>query len=178
MSEVADRADSTKPTLYAHFGSKDELYLRLLHSEASRCRTRLFNAYEAAAGLSLREQVGADVRALFDYVSTEPAGFELLFGPRNAGTAAAVRNVLLDDISEHLAQRLADFREPSGSAKPSWAERQLAPMLVSSSITAAQHSMMRGEELDRACVLATAYMVAGLEALTSRGWSSSRQSMS
>ena len=168
MSEVADGADSTKPTLYAHFGSKDDLYLRVLQGEASRCRTHLFDAYEAAAGLPLRDQVAADVRALFDYVRAEPAGFELLFGLRNAGTAATVRGALLDDVSEHLAQRLADFREPSGSARPSWSERQLAPMLVSSSITAAQHALTRGENLDRACVLATAYMIAGLEALSSR----------
>lgn len=168
MSEIADQANSTKPTLYAHFGGKDQLYSRLLQREAEQARAHLFDAYEAAAALGLREQTRADVEALFIYVEQSPQGFELLFGPRNAGSAASVRTTLLDEISSHLAQRLTDFRTGSVGGAPTWSEQQLAAMLVGSSITAAQHARAVGADMSRACALASAFAIAALESIAAR----------
>lgn len=168
MSEIAEQANSTKPTLYAHFGGKGELYARLLRREADRCRTHLFDAYEEAAGFGLRDQTRADVDALFTFVDQWPEGFELLFGPRNAGSAAAVRGTLLDDVSSHLAQRLMDFRTESVGRAPTWSEQQLAAMLVGSSITAAQHARAAGTSMSRARSLASAFAIAALESISTR----------
>ena len=165
MSEISEHADSTKPTFYAHFGGKDELYARLLGREAELCRTHLFAAYEAAAGLGLRDQTRADVEALFEYVRARPSGFELLFGPRNASTAAVVRDVLLEEIASHLAQRLMDFHTRTAGRPTTWVEQQLAAMLVGTAITAAQHATSVEGDLDRACALATSYAIAALENL-------------
>lgn len=166
MSEIAEQANSTKPTLYAHFGGKDQLYARLLKREAEQCRSHLFDAYESAAGLGLRDQTRADVEALFIYVDQRPQGFELLFGSRNAGTAANVRAALLDDVSSHLAQRLMDFRTESVGQVPTWSEQQLAAMLVGSSITAAQHGRAAGVSMPRARALASAFAIAALETMS------------
>ena len=168
MAEIAEQANSTKPTLYAHFGGKDELYARVLLREANQCRTHLFDAYEAAATLGLRDQTRADVEALFTYVEEQPQGFELLFGPRNAGSAAGVRTTLLDDIASHLAQRLMDYRTGSVASAPTWSEQQLAPMLVGSAITAAQHARAVGADMPRASALASAFAIAALESISSR----------
>lgn len=165
MSDISERANSTKPTLYAHFGGKDELYASLLEREADRCRAHLFAAYEAAAGLGLRDQTRADVEALFEYVQAQPAGFELLFGHRNALTAAAARDALVDELSAHLAQRLTDFHARATGRPVTWVEQQLAAMLVGSAITAAQHAASVGGDLDRASALATSYAIAALENL-------------
>src|SRR5436305_491795 len=95
MASIARRAQSTKPTLYAHLGSKDALHRVVLDREADHCRQWLFARYEAAVDLPLAEQVTANVHALFDYVAAHPEGFRLLFGSDNAGATVEVRQELL-----------------------------------------------------------------------------------
>jgi AcrR family transcriptional regulator len=168
MSEVAVRADSTKPTLYAHFGDKDGLYARLLQREAEICRRHLFSAYAAAAGLPLSEQTQADVEAFFDYAAARSQGFELLFGAQNGG-AVAVRDELVEALVGQIAQRLTDFVTRSTDSPPTWQEQQLAAMLVGGTVTAAQHARSEpGVDLGQACRLASDYAIAALKNLPRR----------
>ena len=168
MSEVAGRADSTKPTLYAHFGDKDGLYERLLQREAELCRAHLFAAYAAAAGLPLSEQTRADVEAFFDYAAARSDGFELLFGARN-GDAVAVRDELVATLVGQIAQRLTDFVTRRPDSRPTWREHQLAAMLVGGTVTAAQHARAEvGVDIDQACRLASDYAIAALKNLPHR----------
>lgn len=165
MSEISDRADSTKPTLYAHFGDKDGLYARLLQREAELCRTHLFAAYANAAGLPLSEQTRADVEAFFDYAATRSLGFELLFGAQNGG-AVTTRDELVEALVTQIAQRLTDYVSRSTTSRPTWREHQLAAMLVGGTITAAQHARSEpGVDLDQACRLASDYAIAALKNL-------------
>ena len=65
MEAIAKHADSTKPTLYVHFGSKDRLFQNCQQREADRRTQWLFTTYDDFADLSMREQVhaGMDDRA-------------------------------------------------------------------------------------------------------------------
>lgn len=169
MTDISDRANSTKPTLYAHFGAKDVLYEQLLRREAESCRRHLFEAYESAANLPLREQTRADVSAFFEYAQASPEGFELLFGARNGAVSIGVRDDLVDVLVVQVAQRLTDFRSQSTGRDPTWREHQLAAMLVGSTITAAQHARaMHGADLKQASKLASSFAIAALEDLVER----------
>lgn len=165
MADISERANSTKPTLYAHFGGKDVLYDQLLRREAEVCRAHLFNAYAAAASLALREQTRADVTAFFEYAEGSAEGFELLFGARNGGTSISVRDELVESLVDQIAQRLMDFRAGTVGRTPTWREHQLAAMLVGSTITAAQHARSTGEDLQQAVRLASSFAIAALENL-------------
>jgi AcrR family transcriptional regulator len=166
MSQIAERSNSSKPTLYAHFGDKDALYSRLLAREADTCRTMLFAAYAANADLGLRDQVTADTRALFDYVATHPHGFALLFGGDITSTVAEVREKVLADVRDQVVRRLHDYlkRRDAGATDrpPTSDEQQLAAMLVGVAVSAAQHAQATHGNLPRACALAAGFSNAAL----------------
>lgn len=81
MNDIADAAGVTKPVLYQHFGSKRELYLELLGTIGDGLQAQITAA--VASAISPRQQIEGGFRAYFDWVSSRPAEFRLLFG---AGT--------------------------------------------------------------------------------------------
>ena len=162
LSSVANRANSTKPTLYAHFGSKEALYEALLQREAKTCRAWLFDAYESGAALGMRDQVSNDMRAFFEYAAKHPNGFRLLFSGDHTGIVVEVRQELVAAIVEQVARRLGDFNAAHAPI-PHAVERQLAVMAVGVALDTAEHAVAdpRGD-LDAACEIATAFVTAGL----------------
>ena len=94
MNDVAEAAGVTKPVLYQHFGSKRELYLKLLEEVGAAIQERIEKA-TASAG-SPREKVHAGFAAYFEFVAGHRSAFILLFGSgarRDAQFAGAVRSV-------------------------------------------------------------------------------------
>src|SRR5436305_12496528 len=79
MDAIAERANSTKPTLYAHFGDKAALYRATFAREADALRQWVMSAYEAVAEQSVEGQVRGYVMALFNYADAHPDSFRLLF---------------------------------------------------------------------------------------------------
>ena len=161
MASIARRAQSTKPTLYAHLGSKDALHRVVLEREASRCRHWLFARYEAAVDLPLAEQVTANVQALFDYVAVHPEGFLLLFGSDNTAATLGVRQALLDTIGARIVELLRTFQvRHEGRARN--ANQQLAETLVGIAVTGAQFATKTNSSLERAGQLASRICVGAL----------------
>ncbi len=141
MARVARRANSTKPTLYAHFGSKDQLFATLLERESNALRDWLFDAYEAAATLPAADAIRADVSAFFDYAAAHPNGFRLLFGADNTGLVSSVRQRLLDEITAQIAGRLRDYQD---ATRPVTAVHlQVAAMVVGVALHGAEHAMAK-----------------------------------
>ena len=162
MAAIAQRARSTKPTLYAHLGSKDALHHVVLDREAERCREWLSARYEEAIDLPLAEQVTANVQALFDYVTAYPDSFQLLFGADNDATTALVRQALLDAICARIVELLRTFQvRHEGRARN--ANQQLAETLVAIAVTGAQFATKTGSSLDRASQLASRICVGALQ---------------
>lgn len=161
MAAIAVRARSTKPTLYAHFGSKDALHQAVVDREAARCREWLFERYAATVDLSMPQQVTANVEALFDYVAAHPDGFELLFGANSTGTSLEVRRQLLSTITRRIVELLRTF-QIRYEGKASSANQQLAETLVGIAVTGAQFATTSSTPPDRAGRLASRICVGAL----------------
>ena len=78
MEEIADAAGVTKPVLYQHFHSKQDLFLELLESEGNDLQRDVME--RAAAETDPYQQVLAGFRAYFDFVCNRTSAFQLLFG--------------------------------------------------------------------------------------------------
>jgi AcrR family transcriptional regulator len=165
MEMIAQRANVTKPTLYAHFGSKEQLYRASLEREAGKLREWLFEAYESAAGLSMEEQVRADMLAFFQYAHAQPAGFGLLFGAVTSGPEAAVRDELVQSISGQIAVRIRSYYSQRGHTPPAQGAELLASMLVGIAIHGGQQALRLHLPPDEVGVFATALAQAGLQHL-------------
>ena len=127
MNDVADAAGVTKPVLYQHFDSKQDLYLALLEEAGNRLRTAVSKAVVSAA--NGKEQTEMGFRAYFRWVADDHDAFLLLFGSRanrdeestttirriTAETAKAIAPLIAADIeAEHqrtLAQGLVGLAE-------------------------------------------------------------------
>jgi AcrR family transcriptional regulator len=164
MADVATRAGTSKPTLYAHFGSKEALHRAALEREAAACRDWLFSRYEAAAPLPMLDELAADIRALFDYVAARPKGYELLFGPDSTATSETVRSRLLDEITDQVAQRLHANNNP-GVGQPGRTERQLATTIVGIAFSGVGFAARTGTAFAKACETATAFTVSAIDGL-------------
>lgn len=165
MESIAARADSTKPTLYAHFGSKEQLYRAALQREAGELRGWLFAAYESAAGLSMEEQVRADMLAFFQYATEHPAGFGLLFGDTASGPAAEVRDELMQSISGQIAVRIRAYYIQRRLRPPAQSAELLASMLAGIAIHGGRQALALALPPADVGVFATALAHAGLQHL-------------
>ena len=88
VDQIALRAGSTKPTLYARFASKEELYARAVEREAALLTRHLFAAYDRAEREGLREGVSLGMRAAFEFAELRPDG---LGAPVRARYVSAAR---------------------------------------------------------------------------------------
>ena len=119
MNDVADAAGVTKPVLYQHFDSKQDLYMALLDEVGNRLLTAITKATAGVAGG--RQQTEQGFRAYFQWVSDDHAAFLLLFGSRasrdeestlairriTAGAADAIAPLIAANISVEHRRTLA-----------------------------------------------------------------------
>jgi AcrR family transcriptional regulator len=76
MEEVAREAGVTKPILYDHFASKEDLYRALIEADAAELEQRVRTALVAPTGN--RERIRASYKAYFDFVDDHAEGFRLM----------------------------------------------------------------------------------------------------
>ncbi|MFZ4720285.1 MAG: TetR/AcrR family transcriptional regulator [Ilumatobacteraceae bacterium] len=127
MNDVAEAAGVTKPVLYQHFDSKQDLYLALLEEAGTRLRNAVRKGVTDAG--NGKEQTELGFKAYFRWVAEDHDAFLLLFGSRasrdeestiairriTAEAAHAIAPLIAVDIeSEHremLAQGLVGLAE-------------------------------------------------------------------
>ncbi len=105
MEEIAEAAGVTKPVLYQHFQSKQQLFLELLDSVGADLLTDVEK--RAAAEDNPYQRVLAGFRAYFSFVCDRPAAFQLVFGSgarRSEEFAESVRR-----LEEGIAATIARF---------------------------------------------------------------------
>jgi AcrR family transcriptional regulator len=110
MDEIAERADISKPMLYAYFGSKEGLY----SAYVERSGERLVAAMDAAVDPSLEpeEQVRASMLAFYGFVEEHRQGWAVLQrelasrGGPFAGDVDRVRSRIVRRMALLLATRL------------------------------------------------------------------------
>lgn len=78
MNQVAEAAGVTKPVLYQHFASKQDLFGEVLNDLGTRLEEAIGKATSAAT--SPRNQVRAGFTAYFRFVVEERTASQLLFG--------------------------------------------------------------------------------------------------
>ncbi|GAA1239390.1 hypothetical protein GCM10009676_25070 [Prauserella halophila] len=142
MAAIADQARSTKPTLYTHFGNKQQLYRTCLQREADKLAQWLFATYRQTADLAIHEQVRTDMRAFFDYAATHPNGFRLLFDDYSSVDSAQVRENLQQTITHRIAQRIQVVLDERTAAEPAANAKLLAAMIVGIAIHGARHALL------------------------------------
>ncbi|GAB3968930.1 TetR/AcrR family transcriptional regulator [Actinoallomurus acanthiterrae] len=164
MKAIADRADSTKPTLYAHFGDKDALYRATVEREADTLRTWVTTAYESATALPVEQQVNVYVMALFNYATAHPAGFRMLFDSHLSGDATVIRAGLVETITQRVADQIRRYLDRHD--RPGVSADLLAAMMVGLVGRAAEQTL-HDDHLDplTAGELATRFILAALRGL-------------
>lgn len=162
MDAIAERANTTKPTLYAHFGDKAALYRTLFAREAEALRDWLLSAYASAAELPLRDQVHAYVMALFGYATERPDSFRVLFDFQGADEFDPIRTSIVDTIVGRVADQIRRHLVTIGRS-PGPSVELLAEMLVGL-VGGAARRVRRSGSPDPAAAgeLATAFIMAAI----------------
>jgi AcrR family transcriptional regulator len=117
MDAIAERANSTKPTLYAHFGDKLALYRATVGREGVALRRWLVEAYEASDGSTLDQRVHNYVMAMFGFATAQPDSFRMLFDSTDEANVPEQRNlidVLVHRVAEHIRAYLVGIDRAIG----------------------------------------------------------------
>ncbi len=141
MNDVADAAGVTKPVLYQHFDSKQDLYLALLDEAGNRLRTAVTKAVASAA--SGKEQTEMGFKAYFRWVADDHDAFLLLFGSRanrDEESTRAIRRITAE-TAHAIAPLIAVDIETEH-------QRVLAQGLVGLAEGVSRHLVERGETFD------------------------------
>ena len=141
MNDVADAVGVTKPVLYQHFDSKQDLYLALLDEAGSRLRTAVSKAVASAA--NGKEQTEMGFRAYFRWVADDHDAFLLLFGSRasrDEESTAAIRRITAE-TAHAIAPLIAADIDPEH-------QRTLAQGLVGLAEGVSRHLVERGKVFD------------------------------
>ena len=77
MDEIADRAGASKPILYQHFASKQDLYLGILDERVDVVVEQVQNAIESTEGN--RNRLEAAIACYFKLVDDADLGYRLIF---------------------------------------------------------------------------------------------------
>jgi AcrR family transcriptional regulator len=104
MNDIADAAGVTKPVLYQHFVSKNDLYLALIEDTGDRLSTLIEAATVDADGP--RDQVTRGFLAYFRWVAADSDSFRLLFSG-----GARVGDEFIEAV-QRIEQRITDSIAP------------------------------------------------------------------
>ncbi len=112
MDEVAKEAGVTKPILYDHFNSKEDLYIALLDADASSLEERVRSALQARTGN--RERIERSFQAYFDFVDEHAGGFRL-FMQETMGGEEMFRSKV-QEVRDRIVREVGDLivRESAG----------------------------------------------------------------
>ncbi len=114
MDDIAARADVSKPMLYAYLGSKEELFVACLHREGTRLLEAIVDVVDP--GLNPEQQLWRGMRAFFEFVAANRAGWSVLSAQARGAFAAEramMRARMVDVVDGMLARAvLARGRTP------------------------------------------------------------------
>jgi AcrR family transcriptional regulator len=156
MRDLAAVAGTTKPTLYARLGPKDEIFRRVVEREAQTFMAFLDDAYARAAERPVHEMVDTSTGAFFEYTKAHPAGADLLFRaePATPGTDIAERAV--EDIIERVTTLVGTAIQRAGG-HPGPGAALLAAAAVGASRQACRYALDHDIDLGEARELAVAF---------------------
>ena len=141
MNHVAEAAGVTKPVLYQHFESKQDLYRALLEEAGNRLRSAIADA--VAGATSGKQQTERGFKAYFRWVADDHDAFLLLFGlraNRDEESTATIRRITAEAAAAIAPLIAADIDTDH--------QRALAHGLVGLAEGVSRHLVERGERFD------------------------------
>jgi AcrR family transcriptional regulator len=141
MNDVADAAGVTKPVLYQHFDSKQDLYLALLEEAGLRLRNAVAKGVASASNGKQMTEMG--FKAYFRWVAEDHDAFLLLFGSRanrDEESTVAIRRITAEAAAAIAPLIAADIAPDH--------QRTLAHGLVGLAEGATRHLIERGDTFD------------------------------
>ena len=150
VADIARRAGTTKPTLYARLGNKEQIYLRVVQREVEVFRGWVVDSYEQGGRLPLADLAEVGMEPLFRFATERAEGFDLLFrGDKTGDRSAVLRRELVNDITEQLTALINRRREAAGPALGEGAAL-LAAACVGVARQVCEHALDHGSDLKTA----------------------------
>lgn len=141
MNDVADAAGVTKPVLYQHFASKQDLYLALIDDVGKRMITAISKGTAGATDGKSQTELG--FQAYFRWVADDRDAFLLLFSTqanRDESATLAIRRITSDAASAIAPLIAVDIDHEK--------QRTLAHGLVGLAEGVSRRLVERGEDFD------------------------------
>lgn len=141
MNDVADAAGVTKPVLYQHFASKQDLYLALIDDVGRRMITAISKGTAGATDGKNQTELG--FQAYFRWVADDRDAFLLLFSTqanRDESATKAIRRITSDAASAIAPLIAVDIDHEK--------QRTLAHGLVGLAEGVSRRLVERGEDFD------------------------------
>jgi AcrR family transcriptional regulator len=164
MDAIAARAGSTKPTLYAHFGSKEDLHHATVEREVNVVAGQLLRAYETAAEAPLNEALRVSMAAFFEFACSNPGGFHLVFGNDIGAPAEQARDWLKDAMGRRVTDVVRGFGTEHGLNLGRSAE-MISEMLLGLAFHGASAALENGLDEELGTELATTFADAAIRNL-------------
>jgi AcrR family transcriptional regulator len=165
IADIARRAGTTKPTLYARLGSKDEIYLQVVQREAELFGRWIAEAYGRATELPLGELAAVGMQPLFRFAAERPEGFDLLFrGDKTGDRPASLRRDVVNGVTRELTALIERRQQAFGPALGPAAEG-LAAACVGVALQVCEHAVEHGHDLEDARQLAARFVESAFRAL-------------
>lgn len=164
MAAIAARAGVTKPTLYARFGSKEELFEAAVQREFEVRKARLFPEYPSDNREAFRERLQRVSRTYFQLVRDRPEAVLLIAeGERHPRAAASIRRA-----NAEIVDRMADLVEQiSGRRGPG--TRLVAVMITGIFTACARDAVLAGGiDVEAAAALCESFLHSALRGLDPR----------
>jgi AcrR family transcriptional regulator len=167
VEEIAERGGTTKPTIYARFGSKAELYRWTIERESSALLERMVETYEGSVELPWPRRLEVAMQAFSDFVEERPDGFELLFSNEAGAPAVGAGDAVLHELTLRnvelagtlAARRGRHARESTGL---------LMAMAVGATRGCTLQALEVGADMPSATALAASFVRAGIGGVSSR----------
>lgn len=160
MDMIARRGSTSRVTLYAHFGSRDDLVAKVIDRELDAFTTWMITAYDDSESIAYGARARYAVTSMFDYARRNPEGFRLLLGHRR-GTETPGRR-MHEVLEPRVASRLRqNYAERGADIGPS-ADTLASVLLGICRHVAHQAIIVEGADIDIACELAVAATTAVL----------------
>ncbi|MEV7393027.1 TetR/AcrR family transcriptional regulator [Streptomyces sp. NPDC091215] len=158
IADIARRAGTTKPTLYARLGNKEQIYLHVVRREAEVFRRWVADAYERGSRLPLAELSQVGMEPLFRFAAERAEGFNLLFrGEKTGDRPATLRREVVSGVTEQLTILIERREEVFGTDLGSSADT-LAAACVGVALQVCEHTIDRGGDLNAAQHLAARFV--------------------
>lgn len=159
MDAIAARAGATKPTLYARYGSKADLFAAAARREYELRKAALFEVYSLPAAGSFAQRLHRWTAAYFDFVRDRPDGFRLLsLAARHPASAAVI-----EQAAEEIVDRIAGIVVAVSGRQAPQGARLLAAMIAGMLNACAREAIQHSEtDLAPAAALCESFLHAAV----------------